>query len=99
MAGEFTLSVTYGIPIKQSNDPYINAAEEGLRAIFTALVPGAFLVDTFPWLRWMPEWMPGAGFKTKARKWRKTAETMLNAPFEATKREIVSHLSPPLFSM
>jgi hypothetical protein len=83
------MSITYGISVKAFDDPYIDAAEEGARALFTVAIPGTFLVDSLPWLRWVPEWMPGAGFKTKARQWKKTAEVMLNDPFDVTKSDMV----------
>jgi hypothetical protein len=90
MAGEIIMSITYGISIKPSNDPFITAAEEGIHLAASACIPGAFLVDLIPWLRWVPEWMPGAGFKRKAKEWRRYAEAMLNDPFEITKRDMVS---------
>jgi hypothetical protein len=89
MAGEVIMSITYGISVKPSNDPYITTAEEGNNAVLSAIVPGAFLVDFIPWLRWVPEWVPGAGFQRKAREWKKIAEAILNKPFEATKRDMV----------
>jgi hypothetical protein len=83
------MSILYGISIQPSNDPYITAAGKAVRGAVIATVPGAFLVDAIPWLRWVPEWMPGAGFQKKAREWKKYAEVMLNRPFETTKREVV----------
>jgi hypothetical protein len=93
MAGQIIMSITYGIAVKEYDDPYINAAEEGVRALFAVGIPGAFLVDFIPWLRWVPEWIPGAGFKTKAREWKRHADIMLNNPYEVTRRDMVSRPS------
>jgi hypothetical protein len=89
MTGELVMSITYGIAVKSTNDPYINVAEKGMQGVVEAAIPGSFLVDMIPWLRWIPEWMPGAEFKKKARKWRGYADSMLNDPYEATKRDWV----------
>jgi len=65
-------------------------AEEGVRSISTAANPGAFLVDMLPWLKYVPDWMPFAGFKRKAKEWRKVALAMLEKPFEVAKQKFVS---------
>jgi hypothetical protein len=38
----------------------------------------------------VPEWFPGAGFKRKARIWRKSLTDMNVVPFEAAKLALVS---------
>ena len=45
--------------------------------------------DTIPILKYVPSWMPGAGFKRKAKKWAKDVEDMINLPFEKAKKLIV----------
>ncbi|KAF8874938.1 cytochrome P450 [Infundibulicybe gibba] len=64
------MDVTYGIKVKEKNDPYVETVETSLEGIVAAGVPGAFLVDFMPILKYVPEWMPGAGFKRKAAHWR-----------------------------
>jgi hypothetical protein len=84
------MSIAYGLDIKPKNDPYIQTAERGVHPLVAAAVPGAFLVDMIPLLKYVPEWMPGAGFQKKAREWGKLALTMVDIPFEAAKKLIVS---------
>lgn len=43
----------------------------------------------------VPEWFPGAGFKKKAREWRKLSEAMINEPYEMVKEKVVRILSFP----
>jgi len=52
--------------------------------------PGAFLVDAIPLLKHVPNWMPGAGFKRKAKEWNSWTKDMMEAPFLAAQRAIVS---------
>jgi len=51
------------------------------------------MVDLFPSLKYVPEWMPGAGFKTKAKEWRKLSQAMINVPYNMVKEKFVSGLS------
>ncbi|KAF5329353.1 hypothetical protein D9619_008931 [Psilocybe cf. subviscida] len=80
-AGDSIISITYGLPVKSRNDPYLELSEAAVAPIVPATRPGAFLVDMFPILRYVPEWFPGAGFQKKAREWRGLQEEMLNRPF------------------
>ena len=43
--GAIIMKVSYGIDVQESNDPYILVAEEAMRGVSEAGVPGAFLVD------------------------------------------------------
>lgn len=93
MAAETIMSIAYGIEILPENDPYVRLAEQATKTFVLALVPGAFLVDMFPFLKAVPDWMPFAGFKRKAKAWRKLARAMVEVPFEAAKLNIVSSRS------
>ena len=55
------------------------------------LIPGAFLVDIIPILKYLPKWFPGAKFQSKAAEMRKHAEIMRNTTFEATEELMVCH--------
>lgn len=37
----------------------------------------------------VPEWMPGAGFKTKAKDWNKVVTACLEEPFDFVKDQLV----------
>ena len=51
--------------------------------------PGRFLVEDFPWLWFIPEWFPGAGWKKTAREWRHLSDKRFNAGYEWTLEQIV----------
>ncbi|KAL4259703.1 cytochrome P450 family protein [Pleurotus pulmonarius] len=83
---EYTLSasilaVTYGLDVKPEHDPNIARAEKALSNVTDAGISGSFLVDTMPFLKHVPSWMPGAGFKRFAEKSRPDVIDMLNGPF------------------
>ncbi|KAL4259437.1 cytochrome P450 family protein [Pleurotus pulmonarius] len=75
------LSATYGIDVMPEHDPNIERARKALTSLSDAAISGLFLVDIFPFLRHVPSWMPGAGFKRFAEKSRPDTMDMLNAPF------------------
>ena len=87
--GSTIISMTYSINVHPYNDPYIKIAEEALGAIAELLVPGAFLVDIIPILKYVPEWFPGAKFQSKAAIMRKHAAIMRNTTFAATEEFMV----------
>jgi hypothetical protein len=91
MAGETIISIAYGLEVKPDDDPYVKTAEQGVRPLMAAAIPGAFLVDAFPFLKQVPEWFPGAGFQKKAKAWKKLARIMIEVPFAAAKKNIVRH--------
>ena len=82
--GSITLSMTYSINVRPYNDPYIKIVEEAMAAIAEVMIPGAFLVDIIPILKYVPEWFPGAKFQSKAAAMRKHAAKMRNTTFAAT---------------
>ncbi|RXW15358.1 hypothetical protein EST38_g10494 [Candolleomyces aberdarensis] len=90
MAGETILSIAYGIEIQQKNDPYLETSEAGVLPLVVAGVPGAFLVDSIPLLKYVPAWFPGASFQRKAREWRKLSRTMIEMPYAEAKKDIES---------
>ena len=89
LVGSTTLSMTYSIKVQPYNDPYIKIAEEGVGAAGELLIPGAFLVDIIPILKYVPEWFPGAKFQSKAAMMRKHAAIIRNTTFAATEELMV----------
>ncbi|KAK1227701.1 hypothetical protein PQX77_009289 [Marasmius sp. AFHP31] len=64
-AAKIILSIAYGIEVLPENDPYVALAEEGVRILGTAQRPGAYLVESIPLLKYVPEWFPGAAWKRR----------------------------------
>ena len=74
------------------NDPLMLLAGE-MQAVFgQATQPGRFLVDAFPWLQFVPEWLPGTGWKKMAREWRQIGERMPDTGYKWTLEQIVRFL-------
>lgn len=67
MSGEAVNEITYGASRNEEYD-FVDLNEE-LSSV-TGRVMQGYLVDFLPWLKYVPEWMPGAQFKRDARKWK-----------------------------
>ncbi|KDR66540.1 hypothetical protein GALMADRAFT_259045 [Galerina marginata CBS 339.88] len=96
--GGLSLAMAYGLPVQNSDDPFVNLVQRATASIGEAATPGAFLVDIIPILKYVPEFVPGAGFKKKARIWRKLQEDMLEVPYEETIRNMASGIAKPSFA-
>ncbi|KAJ7167251.1 cytochrome P450 [Mycena crocata] len=90
MAGMVILSTAYGIDVRPENDPHIDVSEAALHAMACAGNPGSFLVDSFPLLRKLPDYFPGAGFKRKAHEWSKAVTTMPIVPYNFVKESLAA---------
>lgn len=102
MAGDFILTITYGIEVKDNDDKFLLTAENAMAAMAAAGNGTNYLVDLFPILKYVPSWFPGAKFKREAKAWRKDVLAIPEAPFELVKANktiassIASQLLPTL---
>ena len=92
MTGATAISLAYGVDVQDDNDPFVNMSQLAFDTALEASVPGAFLVDVIPWLKYVPAWVPGAGFQRKAKEWRKLQEDVHELPFATTAKKTVSLL-------
>ncbi|KLO09762.1 cytochrome P450 [Schizopora paradoxa] len=75
------MMLTYGHEVKSSNDRYVSLARDGIRELVLAMRQGAYLVDIIPWLKYVPEWVPGAGFQQVASNGAKLSHDMRYLPY------------------
>ncbi|KAJ7235545.1 cytochrome P450 [Mycena rebaudengoi] len=90
MTGEAIMSIAYGIQVLPTSDPYIELVEKAMHTFSLAAVRGRYLVDYIPALKYVPDWFPGAGFKRKAKEWKKLTQAAVETPFAEAKRNIAS---------
>ncbi|KAJ1301280.1 hypothetical protein OPQ81_003685 [Rhizoctonia solani] len=48
-----------------------------------------FLVNLIPWLQYVPEWLPGTGWKRVARDWRRHKERTFDGIYQWTKQRVI----------
>lgn len=94
LQGNIILNLTYGIDVQEGDDPFVALIERANENFNKATVPGSFLVDFFPVLRKLPQWLPGMGFMETARRWARDTLEMIEAPYRFTLQQIEAGIAP-----
>ncbi|KDQ16499.1 hypothetical protein BOTBODRAFT_30835 [Botryobasidium botryosum FD-172 SS1] len=96
--GAILLRGLYDIPVDSGENEYITLAETVLDIVVLIAQPGKFLVELFPNLKYVPSWLPGAGWKRQAKKWRSLTMKMVNHPFNALKKDLDAGVAQPCYA-
>ncbi|KAI0683560.1 cytochrome P450 [Earliella scabrosa] len=89
-AGSAILSIAYDINVKSLHDPYITIAEAATESISQSTSAGSYFVDIFPFLKHVPQWVPGARFQTQAKVWKAAIDKSRDVPYERTLQRLQS---------
>lgn len=84
------MRIVYGLDVADEDDQYIQTAEEAIGGFNLAFLPGKYIAETFPIMRFIPQWFPGARFRRDAAGWRPAVLSMRNSPWEGALKTIVS---------
>ncbi|EJT97961.1 cytochrome P450 [Dacryopinax primogenitus] len=94
-AGSSIMRIVYGYELAPENDPLLRHANMVMEDFSQACAPGRWIVDVLPFLKHVPEWMPGAGFQKIAKKWWLDVDRMYRAPFELVKQRMAAGIALP----
>ncbi|EPT01788.1 CyP450 monooxygenase [Fomitopsis schrenkii] len=70
LVAAIVLQIAFGLTAGGSDDPFVLKMAETMENLSEVTAPGAYLVDSLPFLKHVPEWFPGAAFKIKGREVR-----------------------------
>ncbi|KAL7280118.1 hypothetical protein ACG7TL_006535 [Trametes sanguinea] len=79
------LKTVYGIEVADHGDKLIDTIDAAMEGVALGLTPGAFLVEYLPFLRYIPQWFPGAGFQKPLARWYQASHEMVDLPFQEAK--------------
>jgi len=82
------MTLLYGHPRGPTRDKFIHLAEQATESLVEAGNFGDHFVDVMPILKYVPEWVPGAGFQKQARIWKGLCDSFRTVPFEDVKRRV-----------
>ncbi|KAJ2928661.1 hypothetical protein H1R20_g8457, partial [Candolleomyces eurysporus] len=82
------MRTAYGFDDIGQNESLIHNAEKLITELAKALVPGRFLVNYLPILRYVPSWFPGAGFQKHFKELAELNVKTRCPPFEEAKRDV-----------
>ncbi|KAJ6508727.1 cytochrome P450 [Mycena sanguinolenta] len=86
LAAAIIMATLYGYDVQPQNDHFVALSENAVQKLSQAVFPGAVAVNTFPILRYLPSWIPGAGFQRFAAESRRLTKEMREVPFEYVKQ-------------
>ena len=83
-AASVVISITYGKPAPSSySDPEVQEVNRNLTRLGRALIPGAYAVDTFPFLRYIP------GYTRTLEQYHREELSLFRSQFDKVRRDMV----------
>lgn len=82
--------MSYGMHPEPVHDPYVELSERITCKLAQAIAPSAFTAGISPVLNYVPEFLPGGGWKKRAKKLKEEMLVLKDAPFDAGMKELVS---------
>ena len=76
--------MTYGLPVRRTQDALVDMSESLFTAMATAAAPGKYLVNIIPVLKHIPGWIPGVTFKKAGQKIREQMFQIIELPYHRT---------------
>ncbi|KAG8723938.1 hypothetical protein FRC09_001047 [Ceratobasidium sp. 395] len=95
MTAAILLSCLYGYDASHPFDELVYLVETAVDKVCEAASTSNFYVNTIPWLKYVPSWLPGAGWKRQANAWRVEKDKLQNDPFEWTKLRMAAGTATP----
>ncbi|KAH8879294.1 cytochrome P450 [Thozetella sp. PMI_491] len=98
-AAAIILKLTYGYTVDtEKMDPLVDLVSRQMANFSEAAVPGAWMVDLIPSLKYLPDWLPGTGFKKIAREWSKVSEETPEIPLKYVQARMADKSYQPSFT-
>ncbi|KAG6901769.1 hypothetical protein C0995_008111 [Termitomyces sp. Mi166 len=73
-------------------EKFASISEAAVAQLSDGFFPGAFVVDVLPFLRYIPAWLPGAGFQRFAGECRVLTKEMQEGPLRYVKEQLTAGL-------
>ncbi|KAF6752860.1 cytochrome P450 98A3 [Ephemerocybe angulata] len=83
--GTTVMRTAYGIDDKEKTAEFIQHAETLIRELGEAKKPGQYLVNSFPILKYIPAWFPGAQFQKHFQNLAQLCKKVHTVPFDVAK--------------
>jgi len=82
------MTVAYSKPITSVDDPIVAKIYAAMYRLFATFLPGAYLVELLPILKYVPSWFPGAGWKRFALNARKEDSELFAGLYEEVRQNM-----------
>ncbi|KIK94269.1 hypothetical protein PAXRUDRAFT_828163 [Paxillus rubicundulus Ve08.2h10] len=84
------LRISHGYVTQEGDDPLVELAHTANSQLSMASAPGLFYVDIVPLLKYIPSWLPGAGFKRKAKEYAAVLHDLVEIPHNYAKSQLAA---------
>ena len=85
------LKIVYDMNINDIKDDYVRLAQEAVYGLSVNVVPGVYLAEYFPLLRYIPTWFPGNSLRRSLEYYRPIVKEMRDRPFDKIRQDMVSY--------
>ncbi|KAF4901314.1 Cytochrome P450 monooxygenase COX2 [Colletotrichum fructicola] len=92
------LKVSYGVDVRDDNDPYVKIADDAMYATGNGGAPANSIVDVFPPARHLPNWLARDWSLKFAREWGWAIQKLHNVPFAVAQDEVARGKENPSFA-
>ncbi|QRV76965.1 cytochrome P450 family protein [Ceratobasidium sp. AG-Ba] len=89
MAASTAVRLTYGHKVESADDINVRRAEEIMHRFSEVMSPSnAWIIDRFPFLRYVPAWFPFAGFKRQIQYVKRIRDDQRSESFEHVVKQV-----------
>ena len=74
------------------DDEFVIAAQMAMEGLSKVAIPGAYWVEYFPLLRYLPNWFPGMSFRKLVDEYLPYVSSMREGPYNHVKAAMVGRL-------
>lgn len=86
-SASLVMTSLYGQPVQSTEDEHFRMAEFALHATVKAGESAGSLIDFFPFLQSVPDWLPGAASLREARQVRQSIRRLFDDPYHMIKHQ------------
>ncbi|KAI0337053.1 cytochrome P450 [Trametopsis cervina] len=94
---ETLVQICFGRVCSTDEFPYITMAERSHQVFNSVAVANAWAVDYLPFLKHLPEWLPGMGFKRLAKAWRAELDEFVYGPYNIVEADVNRGTAQPSY--
>ncbi|KAJ3546252.1 hypothetical protein NM688_g5535 [Phlebia brevispora] len=91
------LDITYGMRIENLDNEFVSLAQTAAEAL-SRRFPGSFWAEFFPWLKYIPSWIPGSSARAWGDHYSPIAKAARSKPFDAVMIDVQNGTATPSVS-
>ncbi|KAF9238241.1 cytochrome P450 [Melanogaster broomeanus] len=90
-----SLRLSHGYVTQEGNDPLVELARIANGQLSATTISRAYPVDLFPIMKYLPSWLPGAGFKREAKEYAAVVNDLVEIPHRYVKSRLAAGTALP----